>query len=116
MQKQEYLSVWNTYLSAWSDLSAEERARRLESCAAEDCLYTDPTEQRHTRNDLIARIELSKEKYPGSYFENDRFAHHHDQGLCNWTMYDREGKVLTSGTSYSRIGQDGRLVQMTGFF
>ncbi len=116
MPKQEYLSVWNMYLSAWSDISAEERKRRLESCTADDCAYTDPMEQRHGREDLIARIEISKSEYPGSHFENDKFLNHHDQGLCNWTMYDGEGKVLANGTSYSRVGEDGRLKQMTGFF
>ena len=116
MPNQEYLAVWNTYLSAWSDIPAEERVRRLEGCVVDDCVYTDPTDQRHGRNDLIARIELSKQKYPGSHFENDKFLHHHDQGLCNWTMYDGEGKVLAHGTSYSRVGDDGRLKQMTGFF
>ena len=116
MPNQEYLAVWNTYLSAWSDIPAEERATRLEGCVVDDCLYTDPTDQRHGRHDLIARIELSKQKYPGSHFENDKFLHHHDQGLCHWTMYDGEGKVLAHGASYSRIAEDGRLKQMTGFF
>ena len=116
MPEQEYLSVWNTYLSAWSEISAEERALRLGRCVTDDCVYTDPTDQRHGRNDLIARIELSKQKYPGAHFVNDNFLHHHGQGLCHWTMYDGEGKVLAKGTSYSRLSEDGRLQQMTGFF
>ncbi len=116
MPTQDYLSVWNIYLSAWSDISAEERVKLIESCVAEDCVYTDPTDQRHGRQDLIARIELSKQKYPGAHFRNDKFFNHHDQGLCNWTMFDAQGQILANGTSYSRIGEDGRLKQMTGFF
>ena len=74
MPEQEYLDVWSTYLSAWSDISAEGRRKRLECCVVDKCVYMDPTEQCHGRSDLIARIELSKEKYPGSHFENDDFS------------------------------------------
>ncbi len=116
MLTQDYLSLWNNYLSAWSDISPEERQKRLESCVAEDCVYTDPTDQRHGRQDLIARIEISKQRYPGAYFRNDKFLDHHDQGLCNWTMIDAQGQVIANGTSYSRLGEDGLLKQMTGFF
>ena len=80
MQNQEYSAVWDLYLSAWSDISVEERRKRLESCVTDDCIYTDPTEQRHGRADLMARIEISQERYPGAHFVNDKFLHHHGQG------------------------------------
>ena len=116
MQNQEYPAVWDLYLSAWSDISAEERRKRLESCVTDDCVYTDPTEQRHGRADLMDRIEISQERYPGAHFVNDKFLHHHGQGHCDWTMYDGGGKVLAHGASYSRVAEDGRLKQMTGFY
>ena len=65
---------------------------------------------------MIAHIEGSQEKRLGASFRNDKFLDHHDQGLSEWTMFDGKSAIVATGTSYARFGDDGRLIQMTGFF
>jgi hypothetical protein len=61
-------------------------------------------------------VRATQRNFPGATFRNDKFVHHHDQAISNWTMLDRDGNAIFVGTSYARFGDDGRLAQMTGFF
>lgn len=116
MAAEAKLQTWKTYQSAWSDLSDDERRTLLAQSVVEDCIYTDPTDSCEGVEALIAHIEGSRKKMPGARFQNDKFLDHHDQGLSEWTMFDSEGSVVATGTSYALFGTDGRLTQMTGFF
>lgn len=116
MPAEDKLDTWNTYQSAWSDISAHERRELLARSVADNCVYSDPTDYCEGVDALIAHIEGSQAKVPGARFRNDKFLDHHDQGLSEWTMYDGKGAVVATGTSYARFGADGRLSQMTGFF
>jgi hypothetical protein len=111
-----YLSTWNTYQAAWSDITPTERQKLLSSSVAENCVYTDPTDECHGHKELISKIERSQQRRPGVSFKNDKLLTHHAQGLSNWTMYDAKGGVILRGMSYARFGEDGRLTQMSGFF
>jgi len=88
----------------------------IEQSVAADCLYTDPGSQIQGRDALMIRISQTQLKFPGAYFRNDSFLEHHEQGLFRWTMYDGIGRVFVKGESFGRFGDDGRLVQATGFF
>lgn len=116
MPNEAYLSTWKTYQAAWSNISAEERKTLLDASVSTNCVYTDPTDECHGIPALIAHIERSQQKYPGASFRNDRFLHHHDQGLSEWTMFNGDGKTVATGTSYARFSEDGKLIQATGFF
>jgi hypothetical protein len=61
-------------------------------------------------------MEQSQVKFPGCHFQSEKFVDQHQQGLCYWIMCDGQGAALTKGASYSRLGANGRLVQMSGFF
>ena len=116
MNDEARLKIWNTYQAAWGPLDEAERRRLLEQSVALDCVYTDPASQVHGRDALMARISQSQLKFPGAHFKNDSFLVHHEQGLFRWTMYDGRGQVFVKGESFGRFGDDGRLVQATGFF
>jgi len=111
-----HLKTWNVYQSAWGPIDEEQRRSLLRQSVADDILYTDPGSQTHGLEELVARIEQSQQAFPGAHFENDSFLEHHDQGLFQWTMYDGKGAVFVKGSSFGRFGEDGRLVQATGFF
>lgn len=116
MTDETKLTTWASYQAAWSDIADDERRALLAKSVDERCIYSDPTDSCDGVNTLIAHIEQSQKKMPGAHFRNDKFLDHHDQGLSEWTMFNGEGTVVATGTSYARFGTDGRLTQMTGFF
>ena len=116
MPNEAYLTTWNTYQAAWSDISSDQRLQLLKKSVAEDAIYTDPQSECHGLTELTAKIEQSQKAYPGASFHNEKALDHHKQGLFTWKMHDVEDKVIAVGTSYARFGDDGLLTQMSGFF
>ena len=116
MNENRYLKTWNVYQSAWAPISEEERLDLLRRSVSDDVVYTDPGSQVHGAGALAERIGQSQMQFPGARFRNDSFLEHHGQGLFQWTMLNSEGAAAVKGSSYARFGEDGRLVQATGFF
>ena len=116
MNEEHHLRTWNTYQSAWGPVDASERRRLLGESVSDGIAYADPMSQAHGVEELIIRIGQSQEMFPGACFRNDSFLEHHGQGLFQWTMYDATGAVFVKGSSFAVFGEDGRLVQATGFF
>ena len=111
-----YLPIWVIYQAAWSNSSVDEQQYLLASSVAADGVYTDPaTPPLHGHGELLAYLTKFQQDYPGTWFQNQQLAVHHDQALADWTMIEANGQ-LTTGTSYARYGADGQLTQMTGFF
>lgn len=116
MNDDKHLQTWNVYQSAWAPISDEERRELLRRSVSDDIVYTDPGSQVLGADALAERIAKSQEQFPGARFRNDSFIAHHGQGLFQWTMLNGEGADTVKGSSYARFGEDGRLVQATGFF
>lgn len=116
MNDEKHLNTWNVYQSAWAPISDAQRRELLAQSVSDDVVYTDPATRVHGVEALAERIAMSQEQFPGARFRNDSFLEHHDQGLFQWTMLNGEGTDAVMGTSFARFGEDGRLVQATGFF
>ena len=116
MNSEACLKTWNIYQSAWGPVDEPTRRELLAQSVSEDVVYTDPASQTHGVDELAKRIAQSQQQFSGARFRNDSFLEHHGQGLFQWTMYDGEGAVFLKGSSFGRFGEDGRLVQATGFF
>ena len=116
MNSETVLETWKIYQSAWAPIDDAERHDLLARSVSEDILYTDPASQVRGVDALAVRIAASQRRFAGATFRNDSFLEHHGQGLFQWTMYDADGAVFVKGASFGRFGDDGRLVQATGFF
>lgn len=116
MMNEAYLATWKTYQAAWADIGVAQRRKLLTESVAEDCIDSDPIAACRGIDALNAKIEDSKQKFPGASFRNDTFLDYHDHGLSHWTMLNKEGAKMVEGASYARFGADGKLTQMTGFF
>ena len=115
--KSAYLSTFETYQSAWrSDISPDERQRRLQASVSEGCDYCDPGFECRGYAELLVKMDHSKSHFPGARFRVDSFLEHHRQAVANWTMFDGTGAEFVRGASHVRFGGDGRLTHMTGFF
>ena len=116
MNSERHLQTWNIYQSAWGPVGVTERRSLLSRSVADDIVYTDPSSQMHGVDELVERIAASQRQFAGARFENNSFLEHHGQGLFHWTMYNGAGEIFVRGTSFGRFGEDGRLIQATGFF
>lgn len=112
----DFENTWNNFQAAWSDIPADRRAELLHDNLSEDCVYTDPNGMAHSYDELAERIQGTQTQFPGASFTGDTFTTHHMQAISTWTMRDGENNPIFLGKSFARFGEDGRLVQMTGFF
>jgi hypothetical protein len=115
MDDASYRETWRTYQAAWEDVSSSERRRLLGQTVSPACVYSDPLVECRGIDSLAARIEQARTEAPGISFRNDTFEQHHQQCVAVWRRLTPAGAVDFVGTSYGRFGDDGRLVQITGF-
>ena len=111
-----HLSNWNTYQAAWSALPADRRREMVRQSVDEACVYTDPTSVSEGHEELMAKMDATQRNSPGATFRNDTWQEHHDQAISHWTMFNAHHEPIFIGTSWARIGTDGRFTHMTGFF
>lgn len=116
MQKQIYESNWNTYQDAWADIAAAEREELLGRVVAAECTFESPGGEGRGLAELVAHIELFQKQYPGASFKTHTMIVHHEKALAEWMIYDKDGAEYLPGKSYARFGEDGRLLQLVGFW
>lgn len=116
MPAEQHRTTWDTYGHAWAQPDPAERAALLETCLSSDCIYSDPGIQTTGHAQLSDYMAGVQHDVPGLRFVITEFASHHDRSLAHWSMVDGEGTELTPGVSYGWYGDDGKLLQMTGFF
>jgi hypothetical protein len=116
MEKQIYESNWNTYQDAWADISAAERQELLGRVMAEGYTFESPGGEGRGLAELAAHIAVFQKQYPGASFKTHSMIVHHEQALAEWIMYDKDGAEYLPGKSYVRFGEDGRLLQLVGFW
>ena len=112
MDQQE---TWRTYQSAWEDVAGDERRRLLSLSVSPTCRYRDPAAECDGVEAIATRIERARAEAPGISFRNDEFRSHHDEFVAIWRRLAPTGIADFVGTSYGRFGDDGRLVQISGF-
>jgi hypothetical protein len=104
-----------TYGKSWSETSHERRLMMYAICLDPACVYTDPNVQIRGYEALSSYMAELQNNVPDVAFVATRVQQHHDRCLMHWNMTSG-GKVISDGASYFLFGQDGRLVQMNGFY
>jgi hypothetical protein len=115
MSDVSYSETWRTYQAAWEDVGSDERRRLLKQSVASTCVYSDPVVDCQGVDEIVDRIERARAEAPGISFRNVEFRQHHRHGIAVWRRLTASGEVDFVGASYARFGDDGRLVQITGF-
>lgn len=116
MPNSTHLATWNTYQDAWADVTPAARRELLSRSVAEDCTFSTPDTEGQGRNNLTVLLDQFQQQYTGAYFKTHKLIDHHNQGLAQWTMYDKTGTEFLSGNSFARFGEDGRLTHLIGFW
>ncbi|MBV8751181.1 MAG: nuclear transport factor 2 family protein [Candidatus Eremiobacteraeota bacterium] len=108
--------LWKRYSAIWSLPDADERSNELSICLADEATYCDPNGLLVGRDALSGYMAQFQSSVPGGRFHIRSVLHHHDRSLAQWFLAGDDGSVLQTGTSFGAIGEDGRLLEISGFF
>lgn len=112
----EVTAVVDTYFAAWNEPDASARADLIERAWAPGGRYVDPLQESEGHeqfSDLAANVHAH---YPGQRFRRlTEVDVHHDQARFGWELAG-DDSVTVAGVDVARIGPDGRLAAVTGFF
>ncbi|HEV8063861.1 MAG TPA: nuclear transport factor 2 family protein [Acidimicrobiales bacterium] len=110
-------AVVTAYGSSWNEHDEDTRRQLLESAWAEQGTYCDPTATVEGREALVAHIGGFQVAMPGHTIDIETSVDEHDGHLrFAWAMRGPDGSVVLEGMDYGRLGEDGRLQQIVGFF
>ena len=116
MTKDAVEQVWNSYLKAYGNVSSEERRRLLTQSVSDDVVSTNPGDEAHGFESLVAHVEQFQQRLPGAYFTINSLRFHHAQVLTEWTLFKADGTALTTAHTYGVFDDQGRLKKLIGFF
>ena len=107
-----------TYAAAWAETDEEKRRILLETCWAEDGIYTDSSGQAVGREALSHRIEsFHHQSFPDyRILLTSGVDVRHDRLRFTWTVVSPEGSRVMEGVDFGEVGSDGRLIRITWFF
>tara|TARA_R110000772_G_scaffold111558_9_gene215557 strand:- start:711 stop:1073 length:363 start_codon:yes stop_codon:yes gene_type:complete len=107
--------LWNRYAAIWS-ADEEKRKLELDSCLVNNATYCDPNgliKGRSTLSDYMGNFQKNAR---GCMFQIRSVIAHHDRSLAHWTMNDEDGQIVQNGSSFGQLSDDGRLLNISGFF
>ena len=108
--------LWKSYLDAYADITAAERARLLRQSVTDDVTFTSPTAEGRGFGDLVEHVGQFQKQFPGAYFRSNNLLTHHGQLLSEWTLHAKDGAALRTAHTYARLNEQGRLAHLAGFF
>src|SRR6056297_86989 len=109
--------VLKAYGDAWCEVDDGRRRDLLTSAGADDGLYQDPSGEALGRDSLVGHIGRVHDQFPGARIElTSGVDGHHDRIRFAWRMVLPDGSVPVQGIDIGRIGADGRLTEIIGFF
>lgn len=105
------------YFECWNALDDTARAAAIERTWAPDATSTDPVAAVAGRDAIAAMMAATLDTYPGHRFAQigDLDAHH-DMVRWGWEMVDPNGQRVIDGIDIASVDDQGRLVNLTGFF
>lgn len=107
--------VVNAYMAAWNETDEAKRRELLEKAWTDGGTYTDPMSHAGGRDELVALISQFQQQMPGAKLSiASAVDQHHDQLRFVWRM--EGGPQPMDGIDVGRIGEDGRLQSIVGFF
>ena len=109
--------ILQAYGDAWCETDSDKRRTLLDIAWADDGLYQDPSGEARGRESLGTHIGEVHRSFPGARIElTSGVDGHHDRIRFAWRMIAADGSVPVQGVDFGRVGPDGRLTEIIGFF
>ncbi len=107
----------DTYLDAYGEPDATRRAELIERAWAADGHLIDPPLDAKGPNAIDAMATAVQGQFPGHSFRRSTgIDAHHNFARYGWQLVAADGSVTLAGTDVVEVGDDGKLLRVTGFF
>lgn len=110
-RKQEAMSdprvtTYETYLSAWSAIFDDERAKLLRESLSEDIVFTNPAQTRRGLADVAVHLQAFQQRSPGAAFRMNEMLGWENNAIAIWQFVDAQGQPGFLG--YDVLAYDGQ--------
>lgn len=85
------VKTYETYLSAWSEIPDEERARLLRESLSESIVFTNPIRTRRGLADVAEHLQGFQQRSPGGSFRLNEMLGWERHGIATWQLVDAQG-------------------------
>jgi len=104
------------YLAAWNEMDAKGVRPLLEKSCAKDVLFVDPANTTRGIDELEAMIVKARRDRPtASYLRASGVDGHNRRYRYLWEVHI-DGKLVLPGMDVTTIDENGKVVQIDGFF
>jgi hypothetical protein len=110
-------TIVDTYLAAYGEPDPAVRRTLIEQCWSPTGTLADPPFEASGHDALDATFAAVQAQFPGQSFRRTSAVDtHHRVARYGWELVGPEGAVSVAGMDVAHVGDDGRLVNVAGFF
>jgi hypothetical protein len=100
------VKTYEIYLSAWSAIPDDERAKRLRESLSEGVVFTNPLQTRRGLADVAVHLQGFQQRSPGGSFRMNEMLGWENHGIATWQFVDAQGQPGFFG--YDVLAYDGQ--------
>jgi hypothetical protein len=101
--------TYELYLSAWSAIPDDERAKRLRESLSESIVFTNPLQTRRGLLEVALHLQAFQQRSPGGSFRMNEMLGWENHGLATWQLVDAQGKPGFFGYDVLAFDGQGRI-------
>lgn len=84
--------AYQLYLSAWSAIADDERAKRLHGSLSENIVFTNPMQTRRGLAEVIEHLRAFQQRSPGGSFRMNEMLGWESHGIATWQFVSAAGE------------------------
>jgi hypothetical protein len=112
----EIATVVERYIDIWNETDPERRRAIVAETFTDDAAYLDPIMSGNGPDGIDAMIAGAQAQFPEHRCELTAGPDaHHDRVRFAWRVVSPDGTPVIAGVDFARVGDDGRLHDVTGF-
>ena len=103
------VKTYETYLSAWSAIPDNERAKRLRETLSESIVFTNPMQTRRGLAEVAVHLQGFQQRSPGGSFRMNEMLGWENHGIATWQLVDAQGQPGFWGYDVVAFDAQGRI-------
>ena len=103
------VKTYETYLSAWSAIPDDERAKRLRESLSESIVFANPMQTRRGLAEVVVHLQAFQQRSPGGSFRLNEMLGWENHGIATWQLVDAQGQPGFWGYDVVAYDAQGRI-------